>query len=396
MDGSPSFFWDQNTFSVPFPVGNYAEENLVLFLSEDALSNEGEIGLQDVSVEIIKNNDIGISFDNQIPFIQPGPETETGSNLRDLFIPDQGESDVVTSFADNNLDGLQIPFLLDGVRANELQISDIEIAGKEYLEVKAVGEDAQTYRVLALIEKNDSLITAQQIQPPNGAQQPVVTNQIETLVPGQQTTVTGVELVPGPSIPSNQFVEVPIPLVPGTPGAPGAPGAPGLAGAPGAPGPAGAPGPVGPVGPAGVPGTPGLDGAPGLAGPAGPVGPAGVPGTPGLDGAPGVPGLDGASGLAGPAGPVGPAGVPGTPGLDGAPGLAGPAGPVGPAGVPGTPGLAGPAGPVGPAGVPGTPGLDGTPGLAGPAGPVGPAGVPGTPGLDGTPGLAGPAGPVGP
>ncbi|NER03294.1 MAG: hypothetical protein F6K17_12055, partial [Okeania sp. SIO3C4] len=226
MDGSPNFFQEPNTFSVPLPLGNSAEENLVLSFSEDALSNEREIGPQDVSVEIITNNEIPISFDNEIPFIQPGPETETGSNLRDLFIPDQdNESDVVTSFADNNLDGLQIPFLLDGVRANEIQISDIEIAGKEYLEVKAVGEDAQTYRVLALLEKNDSLIAAQQIQPPDAVQQ-VVPNQIETLVPGQPTTVPGFELVPGPSIPSNQFVEVPIPLVPGAPGAPGVAGAP--------------------------------------------------------------------------------------------------------------------------------------------------------------------------
>ncbi|NEP83530.1 MAG: hypothetical protein F6K39_38620, partial [Okeania sp. SIO3B3] len=111
MDGSPNFFQEPNTFSVPLPLGNSAEENLVLSFSEDALSNEREIGPQDVSVEIITNNEIPISFDNEIPFIQPGPETETGSNLRDLFIPDQdNESDVVTSFADNNLDGLQIPF----------------------------------------------------------------------------------------------------------------------------------------------------------------------------------------------------------------------------------------------------------------------------------------------
>ncbi|NET11545.1 MAG: collagen-like protein, partial [Okeania sp. SIO1H6] len=270
MDGSPNFFQEPSTLSVPLPLGNSAEENLVLFFSEDALSNEGEIALQDVSVEIITNNGIPILFDNEIAFMQPSPETVAGSNLRNLFIPDlDSESDVVTSFADNNLDGLQIPFLLDGVIANELQISDIEIAGKKYLEVKAVGEDAQTYRVLALLEKNDSSIAAQQIQAPDAQQ--VVSNEIETLVPGQPVTVTGVELVPGPSIPSNQFVEVPIPLIPG------------------------APGPAGPVGPAGVPGTPGLDGAPGPAGPAGPVGPAGVPGTPGLDGTPG------ATGPAGPA-----------------------------------------------------------------------------------------------
>ncbi|MDE5080025.1 MAG: hypothetical protein O4859_01115, partial [Trichodesmium sp. St18_bin1] len=42
---------------------------------------------------------------------------------------------------------------------------------------------------------------------------------LSTLIPGAPTTIPGVELLPGPQINTpSQFIEVPIPIVPGTAG----------------------------------------------------------------------------------------------------------------------------------------------------------------------------------
>ncbi|MBS9770390.1 MAG: collagen-like protein, partial [Trichodesmium erythraeum GBRTRLIN201] len=91
---------------------------------------------------------------------------------------------------------------------------------------------------------------------------------INTLVPGESITVPGFELVNGPPIADpSLFIEVPIPIIPGSPGPVGPAGPSGAPGPVGPIGPSGAPGPVGPVGPIGPVGPAGADGVPGLAGP---------------------------------------------------------------------------------------------------------------------------------
>ncbi|MGD1804691.1 hypothetical protein ACP6PL_04510, partial [Dapis sp. BLCC M126] len=97
---------------------------------------------------------------------------------------------------------------------------------------------------------SDEFLSATQVPFPD--QNLFVPSPINTLIPGQPTTIPGFELVDGPEIIPNQFVEVPIPIIPG-PAGPTGPvgptGAPGPAGPTGPVGPTGAPGPAGPIGP---------------------------------------------------------------------------------------------------------------------------------------------------